>query len=71
MNRQAKPSEQDSQPVRGPTASGSDPLADSILYLAAHHGRALSREALLAGLPIADARLTIGLYQRAALRAGV
>lgn len=70
MNRQAKPSEQDSQPVRGPTANGSDPLADSILYLAAHHGRALSREALLAGLPIADARLTVGLYQRAALRAG-
>ena len=70
MNRQASPSEYDSKPLGGPAATGSDPLADSILFLAAHHGRALSREALLAGLPITDARLTVALYQRAALRAG-
>jgi ATP-binding cassette subfamily C protein LapB len=48
-----------------------DPLADSLLFLAAHHGRALSREALLAGLPITDAKLTVGLYDRAARRAGL
>ena len=40
-----------------------DPLADSLLYLAAHHGRALSREALLAGLPITDGQLTVALYR--------
>jgi ATP-binding cassette subfamily C protein LapB len=52
-------------------ASASDPLSDALLYLAAHHGRALSREALLAGLPIADGRLTAALFARAASRAGL
>jgi ATP-binding cassette subfamily C protein LapB len=48
-----------------------DPLADSLLFLAAHHGRAISREALLAGLPITDDRLDARLYERAAQRAGL
>jgi ATP-binding cassette subfamily C protein LapB len=48
-----------------------DPLTDSLLYLAAHHGRALTREALLAGLPIVDGRLNAQLYDRAATRAGL
>lgn len=52
------------------TPSG-DPLADALLYLAAHHGRALSREALLSGLPILDDRLTVALFDRAARRAGL
>lgn len=47
-----------------------DPLSDSILFLAAHHGRALSRDALLAGLPITDGGLGANLYERAARRAG-
>jgi ATP-binding cassette subfamily C protein LapB len=49
----------------------SDPLTDSLLYLAAHHGRAVSREALLGGLPITDGRLRVALYDRAARRAGL
>ncbi|MCA6122757.1 type I secretion system permease/ATPase [Bradyrhizobium sp. WSM 1704] len=40
-------------------------------YLAAHHGRAVSREALLGGLPITDGRLSVSLYDRAARRAGL
>jgi len=48
-----------------------DPLTDSILFLAAHHGRPLSREALLASLPITNGKLAIGLYERAARRAGL
>jgi ATP-binding cassette subfamily C protein LapB len=48
-----------------------DPLADSLLYLAAHHGRALSRSALLAGLPVERGVLTAALYERAAQRAGL
>jgi ATP-binding cassette, subfamily C, bacterial LapB len=48
-----------------------DPLADSLLYLAAHHGRALSREALLAGLPIEGGKLSVQLFERAAQRAGL
>ncbi len=48
-----------------------DPLAASLTYLAAHHGRAVSREALLGGLPILDGRLSVALYDRAAKRAGL
>src|SRR5262245_51167725 len=48
-----------------------DPLADALLFLAAHHGRAISREALLAGLPILDGRLPPPLFERAAARAGL
>jgi ATP-binding cassette subfamily C protein LapB len=43
-----------------------DPLAASLTYLAAHHGRAVSREALLGGLPILDGRLSVALYDRGA-----
>jgi ATP-binding cassette subfamily C protein LapB len=52
-------------PVRG------DPLSDALIYLAAHHGRALSRDALVAGLPILDGRLSVSLFDRAARRAGL
>ena len=48
-----------------------DPLSDSLLFLAARHGRPLSREALLAGLPISDNRLSVALFSRAAQRAGL
>jgi ATP-binding cassette subfamily C protein LapB len=48
-----------------------DPLADALAYLAAHHGRALSREALLGGLPVEGGRLTVTLFPRAAARAGL
>lgn len=49
----------------------SDPLADALVYLAGHHGRSLSRAALIAGLPITDGRLNIKLFPRAAQRAGL
>ena len=48
-----------------------DTLTDALLYLAAHHGRAISRSALLSGLPIEDGRLTVALFERAALKAGL
>jgi ATP-binding cassette subfamily C protein LapB len=48
-----------------------DPLADALLFLAAHHGRAVSRDALLAGLPILDGRLPPALFERAAAKAGL
>ena len=54
-----------------PPAAIVDPVADALLYLAAHHGRALSRDALLAGLPIDDGRLNVALFERAAQRAGL
>lgn len=54
-----------------PSVLGNDPLTASLAYLAAHHGRAVSREALLGGLPILDGRLTVALYDRAAKRVGL
>ena len=57
-------------PIRGGTFAD-DPLTASLTYLAAHHGRAVSREALLGGLPILDGKLTVALYDRAARRAGL
>ncbi len=50
---------------------GNDPLTASLTYLAAYHGRAVSPEALLGGLPILDGRLSVALYDRAARRAGL
>jgi ATP-binding cassette subfamily C protein LapB len=52
-------------------AASADPLADALLYLSAHHGRAMTREALIAGLPLADGRLNVGIFERAAKRAGL
>jgi ATP-binding cassette, subfamily C, bacterial LapB len=49
----------------------SDPLADALIYLAAYHGRAISHQALTAGLPIVNGRLTATLVERAGLRAGL
>lgn len=49
----------------------SDALSDSLLYLAAYHGRALSRSALIAGLPVEGGKLHAALYERAAMRAGL
>src|SRR6476619_4432450 len=48
-----------------------DPFSDALLYLAAHHGRAISRDALVAGLPLEEGRLSAGLFARAAQRAGL
>jgi ATP-binding cassette subfamily C protein LapB len=62
------------EPPVGPEAQAqpvSDPLADALLDLAAHHGRAMSRAALLAGLPIVDGQLRVELVERAAQRAGL
>jgi ATP-binding cassette, subfamily C, bacterial LapB len=54
-----------------PPVNHADPLSDSLLYLASHHGRALSRSALLAGLPVERGMLSAALYERAAQRAGL
>ncbi len=57
--------------VQDDPVSAADPLADALLYLAAHHGRSISREALLAGLPIIDGKLNASLLERAARKAGL
>ena len=74
MSVQEKLVHPESDPAPEPkpvNAVAGDPLTDALLYLAAHHGRALSREALLSGLPIMDGQLTVALFERAARRAGL
>jgi len=48
-----------------------DPLVESLLYLGKHHGIPTTREALIAGLPLHDNRLTPSLFIRAANRVGL
>lgn len=59
-------------PVEDSAGPGSsDLLAESILYIAKHHGRTLSATSLLSGLPLdAEGRLTPRLAEVAALKAG-
>ncbi len=64
----AQPEEDDPQVEPSGTA---DPLSDAILYIAAHHGRPISRDALIAGLPMESHRLEPKLIARAAKRAGL
>jgi len=61
--------QQDPDPVEA--TDPHDPLAEALIYLAAYHGRAISREALISGLPIVDGRLSASLVERAGLRAGL
>ena len=60
-----------SNTAASPSQNAGDPLADALLFLAAHHGRAISREALMAGLPVLDGRLPPPLFERAAAKAGL
>jgi ATP-binding cassette subfamily C protein LapB len=48
-----------------------DPLLECLVALARMHGQPMSAEALCAGLPVADGRLTPQLFVRAAERAGM
>jgi ATP-binding cassette subfamily C protein LapB len=64
----SRPAAETPAPPPGPPG---DPLADALQFLAAHHGRAISREALLAGLPILDGKLPPPLFERAAAKAGL
>jgi ATP-binding cassette subfamily C protein LapB len=48
-----------------------DPIADAVIWLAAFHGRSISRGALLAGLPVDDDKLPVRLIERAAANAGL
>ena len=53
------------------TLAANNSLTDALVFLAAHHGHAISREAVLANLPILDGRLTPALFSRAARKAGM
>ena len=61
------------EPIRPPGAipDRPDSLSDALLFIAAFHGRVVTRDALLSGLPIDDNRLSLALLARAARRAGL
>lgn len=48
-----------------------DPLLSSLIEIARFHGRGITPEGFLAGLPLEEGRLTPGLVRRAAARAGL
>jgi ATP-binding cassette, subfamily C, bacterial LapB len=51
--------------------SSVDTLLQALLFIAAHHGRAVSSEVALAGLPLEGKHLTPALFTRAARNAGL
>lgn len=53
------------------SARRDDPLLDCLMLLAKFHGRPASRSGLIAGLPLADDRLTVELFARSAERAAL
>jgi len=85
VNLQARDAFPPGQPTRSPLSgpkpvpdqpkdafkSEHDSFSDALLFIAAHHGRAITRDALLAGLPVEHDRLTPNLFARAATRAGL
>ena len=60
----------DQLPVQAARDSG-DPLLDCLVAITRIHGHPMSAEALCAGLPLAESRLTPQLFVRAAERAGL
>src|SRR5262245_38595717 len=54
-----------------PENSRPDWLSDALIFLAGFHGRPITRDALLFGLPIEHSRLSLALFDRAARRAGL
>jgi len=60
------------EPARPASALGApDSLLECLLVVVRAHGRTLSREAAVNGLPLLNNRLTPSLFQRAAKRAGL
>ncbi len=57
--------------LSGPATRPEDPLLDCLVFACAAYQRAKSAEALTAGLPLQDGRLTPALFVRAASRAGL
>ncbi|GAA5316265.1 MAG: type I secretion system permease/ATPase [Candidatus Pelagadaptatus aseana] len=49
----------------------SDHLLECLIFLSRYHGNAVTADALLAGLPVVDGRLTPELFSRAATRCGL
>lgn len=58
-------------PLGGESWRRHDPLLSSLIEIARFHGRGMSPEGFLAGLPLQEGQLTPALLRRAAARAGL
>ena len=58
-------------PLGGESWRRHDPLLSSLIEIARFHGRGMTPEGFLAGLPLHEGRLTPALLRRAAARAGL
>jgi len=58
-------------PLGSETWRRHDPLLSSLIEIARFHGRGMSPEGFLSGLPLKDGRLTPSIFRRAATRAGL
>lgn len=58
-------------PLGSETWRRHDPLLSSLIEIARFHGRGLTPEGFLSGLPLQDGRLTPSVFRRAAARAGL
>jgi len=58
-------------PLGGESWRRHDPLLSSLIEIARFHGRGMTPEGFLAGLPLQEGRLTPALLRRAAARAGL
>lgn len=58
-------------PLGSETWRRHDPLLSSLIEVARFHGRGMSPEGFLAGLPLQDGRLAPSVFRRAAARAGL
>ena len=58
-------------PLGSETWRRHDPLLSSLIELSRFHGRGMTPEGFLAGLPLQDGRLTPSVFRRAAARAGL
>ena len=76
MNLQAREAYPSGEPISSPLPDAPlqpehDSFSDALLFVAAHHGRAITRDALLSGLPIENDHQTPNQNTRAAARAGL
>ena len=61
----------DKSPLGGESWRRHDPLLSALIEISRMHGRGVTPEAFLAGLPLQDGRLTPAIFRRAAARAGL
>lgn len=61
----------DASPLGASSWRRHDPLLSALIEIARFHGRGMTPEGFLAGLPLQDGRLTPSIFRRAAARAGL